>query len=448
MPITSMLNTPRRVVVTGMGAVSPLGPTMESSWKALLENHSGVTTLQQALESQHLSSDSLNQELRLAQDLPCQVAAPVRMMTKKDNRTSRNVQFALEAGRQAVEQAQLLSWLELERNKRNNHQRGQRIGVSMGCGMSSLRDITTTYQTMMDGGYRKLSPHFVPKLLTNSAAGRLSIEYGLQGPNCTASTACAAGSHAIGDAFRIIQRNQADIMLAGGSEASIEPVGLAGFCRLRALSTGFNEDPTKASRPFDTNRDGFVMAEGAAVLLLEEMEHAKARGAPLLAEVIGYGLAGDGHHITAPDPEGRGAEHAMRMALGFDETLGSKVDYVNAHATSTPVGDEIEARLIDRVLSTTNRTDNTPLFVSSSKGATGHLLGAAGALEAMFTIQALVDQKLPPTLNLETVEEEHGFHHVSSSTFSSTGKDIDLAMSNSFGFGGTNASLVFQRIQS
>ena len=436
----------RRVVVTGLGAVNPLGCTVADSWQALLHKTSGLCSLKEALENQNLSEESIEHELKLSSDLPCQVAAAVRgSMQKRENRSSRNVEFALLAGHEAMCHSGLHEWLPSQREECNRkHEIDRRIGVSMGCGMTSLRDISNSYYTLMNAGYRKISPHFVPKSLTNAASGRLSIEYGLQGPNCTASTACAAGSHAIGDAFRLIQQNAADVMLAGGSEACIEPVGIAGFCRLRALSTAYNDDPVKASRPFDAQRDGFVMGEGAAVLVLEEMEHAKARGAPLLAEVTGYGLAGDGHHITAPDPYGKGAEYAMRMALGFDETMGARVDYVNAHATSTPVGDEIEANVIDRVLyETTKRETGTHAFVSSTKGSTGHLLGAAGAIESIFAIQAIVDQKIPPTLNLETIQEKTRFQHVESTL---TNQEVNVAMNNSFGFGGTNASLVFERI--
>lgn len=440
----------RRVVVTGMGAVSPLGLTLEASWQALLRQESGITTLTEALTWCGSEGSALD---HVVQNLPSRVAAPVRWNPKHHKTTARNVQFALEAGRQAMEQANLLSWLTgAESNLRKDtsraidehvRKRHERAGVSMGCGMFSMGDVTSAFQTLTGEGYRKLSPYFVPKSLPNSASARLSIEYLLLGPNCTSSTACAAGNHAIGDAYRIIQLNQADVMLAGGSEAGIDPLTLAGFCRLKALSTGFNNDPTRASRPFDTHRDGFVMGEGAAVLVLEELEHAKRRGATLLAEVVGYGLTGDGHHITLPS--GNGAERAMRMALNSNGNLAANVDYINAHATSTPMGDEIEARAIERVFSLDNNRQDRPLFVSSTKGATGHLLGAAGALEACFVVQAIVDQTLPPTLNLETIGEDKPlFEHVLKTTKE---REIRVAVNNSFGFGGTNASLVFQKIQ-
>jgi 3-oxoacyl-[acyl-carrier-protein] synthase II len=476
----------RRVVVTGIGAITPLGQTFVDSWRALLRLESGVVTLQDALYAQGLSEQSLARELELAKNLPCQVAAPVRRdrldnvddgeassSSYNDNRTARFVQFALLAGKQAIQQSNLDQWLV---NNQDRHDR-QRVGVCMGSGMSSVREVMESYHTVQEKGYRKLSPHFVPKVLSNSAAGRLSIEHGLLGPNHSASTACAAGSHAIGDAMRMIQNNSADVMLAGGAEACIDPMSMAGFCRLRALSTCTHvSSPQQASRPFDRHRDGFVMAEGAAVLVLEELEHARARGAPLLAEMTGYGLSADAHHITAPDPDGRGAEHAMRMALAEANSLMSsfqlfsqseqllQVQYVNAHATSTPKGDEIEARVIDRVLcgggggDENNKTgndhvndDSSPVFVSSTKGATGHLLGAAGALEAAFTVQTLVKQQIPPTLNLtQEDDEETGatrvrFQHVKTAVHHPSTL-ITVAMNNSFGFGGTNAALVFQRI--
>jgi 3-oxoacyl-[acyl-carrier-protein] synthase II len=308
--------------------------------------------------------------------------------------------------------------------------------------MSGVREIVEAARTVYESGLRRLSPHFVPKVLANSAAGRLSLQHDLRGPNHSASTACAAGAHAIGDAMRCIQYDNADIMLAGGTEACIDPLSVAGFCRLRALSTSF--EPHEASRPFDRLRDGFVMGEGAAILVLEELEHAKQRGVPILAELRGYGLTGDAYHVTAPDPEGRGAERAMKMALHQAGLPTSSVQYVNAHATSTPKGDEIEALAIDRTLISVDRSKD--LFVSSTKGATGHLLGAAGALEAAFTIMSLTTGSIPPTRNLEAMDQDENpisFRHVQETLINVD--DLDVAMSNSFGFGGTNASLVFAK---
>lgn len=423
----------RRVVVTGMGAITPLGNTLEASWKALLGNESGMTSLTTALQLQGLAAEIHARELELAQKLPCQVAAPVRGLDH-DDRTSRFVQMALLAGTQAVQQAQLSDWLSDEQHQ-------ERAGVCVGNGMSGVREVVEAARTVKESGIRRLSPHFVPKVLANSAAGRLSLQHQLKGPNHSATTACAAGSHAIGDAMRCIQYDNADIMLAGGTEACIDPLSIAGFCRLRALSTSF--PPEEASRPFDRRRDGFVMGEGAVILVLEGLEHAKHRGAPILAELKGYGLTGDASHITAPDPGGRGAERAMRMALKQAGLSPSDVQYVNAHATSTPKGDEIEALAIDRTLCRDGRSND--LFVSSTKGATGHLLGAAGAIEAAFTILSIIDGTVTPTNNLEELDETENpvsFHYVRDSP---TSVDVDVAMSNSFGFGGTNASLVFAK---
>ena len=424
---------PRRVVVTGMGAITPLGNTLEASWKALLGNENGMTSLAAALKLQGLAPDVHERDLEMCKALPCQVAAPVRGLGH-DTRTSRFVQMALLAGAEAVQQAQLSDWLTKEQNQ-------ERAGVCVGNGMSGVREVVEAARTIQDSGLRRLSPHFVPKVLANSAAGRLSLEYKLKGPNHSASTACAAGAHAIGDAMRCIQYDNADIMLAGGTEACIDPLSIAGFCRLRALSTSF--PPEVASRPFDRRRDGFVMGEGSAILVLEELEHAKQRGVPILAELKGYGLTGDAHHVTAPDPDGRGAERAMLMALKQAGLPTSSVQYVNAHATSTPKGDEIEALAIDRTLSDGS---SGGLFVSSTKGATGHLLGAAGAIEAAFTVLSLIEGSIPPTQNLEETddaEKSFSFHHVRDEPIKNV--NLTVTLSNSFGFGGTNASLVFTR---
>lgn len=429
----------RRVVVTGMGAISPLGNTLAASWEGILSNRCGVTFLEEALSlHQNLNDEQMERELRVAKTLPCQVAAPVRSLSH-NNRTARFVQMALHAGKEAMAQARLLKWLDDNVDEEIILNRKYRIGVCIGSGMSGVREVSDALHTMEERGLRRLSPHFVPKVLVNSAAGRLSLEYGLLGPNQAASTACAAGSHAIGDAMRCIQYGNADVMLAGGAEACIDPISMAGFCRLRALSTGFS--PSESSRPFDKGRDGFVMGEGSAVLVLEELAHAKARQASILAEVVGYGLSGDAFHITAPDEEGRGAERAMMMALDDAGVLPSEVSYVNAHATSTPKGDEIEGRVIDHILTKNDKRDR-PLYVSGTKGATGHLLGAAGAIEAAFTVMSLVDRVVPPTRNLEVPDGPSNFEHVYEAL---PMNELRVAMSNSFGFGGTNASLVFKR---
>ncbi|GKY93875.1 hypothetical protein MPSEU_000354400 [Mayamaea pseudoterrestris] len=460
-------NIRRRVVVTGLGAITPLGNTFADTWKALLANQSGVTSLTQALRMQHLKClattekydqedeydiEAIERDLEIVQHLSCQVAAPVRSVAK-DHKTPRFVQFALMASQQALQQSQLLHLLQQDDSCSNNNPLHFRTGVSIGSGMSSVRQVVDASRLT---SLKRLSPHFVPSVLQNSASARVAIQYQLGGPNVSASTACAAGTHAIGDAAMYVASNMADVMMCGGTEAAMDPLSLAGFGRLRALSTSYNDDPSLASRPFHEHRDGFVMAEGAAVLVLEELEHALRRNAPILAELTGYGVAGDGFHITSPDPQGRGAARAMRMALNhagvFDE---ASVDYVNAHATSTPVGDEIEAKVICDVFGCSNDATVTQgPWVSSTKGATGHLLGAAGALEAAFTVQALVDQTIPVTLNLseeimlacsdsgpDSADYIRRLRHV----YTPQQQDINMAMSNSFGFGGTNASLLFQK---
>lgn len=496
----------RRVVVSGMGAVSPLGTTLVDSWKQIIGSNDnnndddghqqrrrtkscGVTTLEEALSiHQDLSPDRFEREWKIARSLPCQVAAPVKDLKdaflEKDPRcnprtTARFIQLALLAGSEAMQQADLINWVknddgeekELTANDYNyKGTRRERFGVCVGSGMSGVRDIVSAWDTVnLGGGIRKLSPHFIPKVLTNSASGRLSLEYGLRGPNLAPSTACAASAHAIGDAVRTIRSGAADLMLAGGSEASIEPLGLAGFCRLRALSTSFNNSPTESSRPFDSARDGFVMGEGSAILVLEELEHAKERirrsngTARILAEVTGYAATGDSFHVTAPDEAGRGAERAMMLALEDDAQLAIgqvPIGYVNAHATSTPKGDQIEAAVVDRVLRfhhnkrdiLSDAASMTQHYMSSTKGATGHLLGAAGALEAAFTVMTLIDQMIPPTLNLnqpddDNVSQPKSFRHVSGGRAIKPSTDLQSAISNSFGFGGTNASLVFRRYQ-
>jgi 3-oxoacyl-[acyl-carrier-protein] synthase II len=418
----------RRVVVTGVGAITPLGGSFLESWEALLRGESGATALETALQYQ----EAPDSEFELAAQLSCQVACPVRCLSSYNAaKTARFVQMSLVAAQEAIAQASLQT-LPDDVN-------ANRFGVCMGSGMSSVREIMHASNKIILEGVRKLSPHFVPKVLSNSAAGRLSIEYGLQGPNQSISTACAAGSHAIGEAFRYVQYGMAEAMLAGGAEACIDPLSMAGFSRIRALSSSFNDSPAKASRPFDVQRDGFVMGEGAVVLVLEELQHAQRREAPILAEVVGYGLTGDAFHITAPDPDGKGAQRAMELAIQDAGVNPSRVGYVNAHATSTPKGDEIEARAIKRVLA----EDGSIIRVSSTKGATGHLLGAAGAIEAAFCIQALVKRTVPATLNLEATDESSvGLEYVRSTQ---RVDDLEFVMSNSFGFGGTNACLVLKR---
>jgi 3-oxoacyl-[acyl-carrier-protein] synthase II len=509
MTLSQNLTQRRRVVVTGIGAVTPLGLKFVDTWEKLCHGQCGVVSLTEAIQCQkYTTEEQLTHDLSFLQPLSCQVAAPVQQFsttattTEPLRNTSRVVQFALSAVQDAIQSAGLSDWWGNDVENKNAasndihtcwndpshfNRRRQRTGVSIGTGMSGVRDIVQAVRTMDGpGGYRRVSPYLVPTILGNAASARVAIQYGFRGPNVSAASACAAGSHAIGDAARYIQSNMADVMISGGAEACIDPLSLVGFSRLRALSTRYNDTPSAASRPFDRNRDGFVMGEGACVIILEELEHAMQRlhGIPpsfgkerresepnneqlFWIELCGYGATSDAHHITSPNPSGIGAIEAMQHAMqeaastSVDTHMNKNsihVDYVNAHATSTPVGDEIEARAIEQAIVRSSDdkhpSSSRPLLVSSTKGATGHLLGAAGAIEAAFTIQSLVDQIVPTTLNLE--------HICDGSTSSTTGDsaiiyvqgkhalpcdDLNVAMSNSFGFGGTNSSLVFRRIR-
>jgi 3-oxoacyl-[acyl-carrier-protein] synthase II len=415
----------RRVVVTGLGLVTPLGCGVEATWKRLLDGESGLRGIQ--------SFD--------VSDLPAKIAGQVPrgetssgffnaddwVPPKEQRKMDDFIIFALAAGIQAVEDS---GW------KPEKDEDREKTGVIIGSGIGGLPTIAEGAITLKEKGPRRISPFFIPSALINLASGHLSIKYGFKGPNHSVVTACSTGAHAIGDAMRLIQFEDADVMVAGGAEAAICRLGVAGFAAARALSTGFNDDPPRASRPWDKDRDGFVMGEGAGVVVLEEYEHAKKRGAKIYAEVIGYGLSGDAYHITAPSENGDGAFRAMRSALNRAKTNADEIDYINAHGTSTPLGDEIELGAIKRLFG-----DHAyKLSMSSTKSAIGHLLGAAGSVEAIFSILSLRDQVVPPTRNLDNPSE---------------GCDIDLvphrakkrpvkkALSNSFGFGGTNASLVF-----
>ncbi|HVY99493.1 MAG TPA: beta-ketoacyl-ACP synthase II [Dongiaceae bacterium] len=415
----------RRVVVTGIGIVSPLGVGVEHVWRRLLKAESGISSIQ--------SFDVSDLPAKIAGQVPRGETSsgnfnPDDFVTPKDQKKMDDfIVMAMAAAHEAVSDA---GWAPTDDEERN------RTGVMIGSGIGGLNVIYETSLILNEKGPRRVSPFFIPSALINLASGHVSIKYGFRGPNHSVVTACATGSHAIGDAARMIMLDDADVMVAGGAESTINRLGIAGFAASRALSTNFNDNPPAASRPWDKDRDGFVMGEGAGIVVLEEYEHAKQRGAKIYAEVMGYGMSGDAHHITAPAEDGNGGYRAMQAALKRARLNPEDIDYINAHGTSTPLGDEIELGAVKRLFG----PHAYELTMSSTKSAIGHLLGAAGAVEAIFSILALRDQVAPPTLNLDNPSE---------------GCDIDLApkqarprkirnvLSNSFGFGGTNASLVF-----
>ncbi|MGE0653901.1 MAG: beta-ketoacyl-ACP synthase II [Alphaproteobacteria bacterium] len=418
----------RRVVITGLGLVTPLGCGVEQTWSRLIKGESGLGAIQ--------SFD--------VTDLPCKVAGQVPrgeseqgkfnpddwVDPKEQRKIDTFILFALAAAIQAVQDS---GWQPEAEGDR------QRTGVMIGSGIGGLPAIAEAAVTLLERGARRISPFFIPSALINLASGHLSIKYGFQGPNHSVVTACATGAHAIGDAARIIQFEDAEVMVAGGTEAAVCRLGLAGFAASRALSTGFNDTPTRASRPWDKDRDGFVMGEGAGVVVLEEYEHAKKRGAKIYAEVKGYGMSGDAYHVTAPSPNGDGGYRAMSAALKRASLNLDDVDYINAHGTSTPLGDEIELGAVKRLFG-----DHAyKLSMSSTKSAIGHLLGAAGSVEAIFSVLALRDGIIPPTLNLENPSEGCDIDLV---PLTSKERPIKTALSNSFGFGGTNAALVFTAV--
>lgn len=410
----------RRVVVTGMGVLSPVGPNLKEAWKTIISGKSGISKLEGP------SYDPL----------PCKIAGIIKENGARINLSNyfkkselksmgAATSYALLAAKEALEDSGLLE---------SPPEVKLRTGVAVGMGMVDLEDICATNDSLKKG-YNQVSPFFVPRILPNMSAGQISIKYGFRGPNHAVSTACASGAHAIGDSFRFIRSGDADVMVCGGAEACISPLAIAAFCRLRALSTSFNDNPEKGSRPFDKQREGFVMGEGSAILVLEELGHAVKRGARIYAEILGYGLSGDASHLTAPRSDGTGAILAMSRAVkdaGVD--LGD-VGYINAHATSTPIGDAIETTAIKTLFKDSYGT----LAVSSTKGAHGHLLGAAGNLESVFTIKAVQDGILPPTINLENSEDESvNFVPIKSQNWD---RDKRIALKNAFGFGGTNACL-------
>lgn len=419
--------TMRRVVVTGLGMVTPLGCGVEPTWSRLLAGASGagpITTFD-------------------VSDLPARIACSIQrgdgtggtfnpddwMEPKEQRKVDDFIIFAMAAATQALRDA---GW------QPERYEDQIATGVAIGSGIGGLGGVYEASLLITERGPRRLSPFFIPGRLINLAAGYVSIEHGLKGPNHAAVTACSTGAHAIGDASRMIALGDADVMVAGGSESAINRIGIAGFCACRALSTGFNDTPEKASRPYDKDRDGFVMGEGAGVVVLEELEHAKARGARIYAEIVGYGMSGDAYHITSPAEDGDGAYRCMSAALKRAGIAAGDVDYINAHGTSTQLGDEIELHAVERLLANAPRKPS----MSSTKSATGHLLGAAGAIEAIFSILAIRDQIAPPTINLDNPSVETDLDLVPNVARK---RKIDVALSNSFGFGGTNASLVMRR---
>ncbi|XP_059615139.1 3-oxoacyl-[acyl-carrier-protein] synthase, mitochondrial [Phlebotomus argentipes] len=411
----------RRVVVTGVGCVSPVGVSVDTAWTNILSGQCGVVKL----------TDPAYEKLpsRVAAQIPREEFDLSKVFTKSELKSmSPAIVYSLVAAKEALTSSQ---WTPTEQEAQN------RTGVSVGIGMVDFVDICEANDALRQG-YNRVSPFFVPRILPNMAAGQISIKYGFRGPNHAVSTACATGAHAIGDGFRFIQRNEADVMVCGAGEASISPLAFAGFCRLRALSTAFNDDPQSASRPFDAKRDGFVMGEGAAILILEELEHAKSRNAPILGEILGYGCSGDASHLTSPREDGLGAFLAMQRALEDAQLLPEDISYINAHATSTPIGDAIECRAISRLFG----DHASKLAVSSTKGAHGHLLGSAGNLEALFTLLACRDGQLPPTINLSSTSDDmKHLNFVANRSQSWPSVRRRIALKNAFGFGGTNACL-------
>ncbi len=417
----------RRVVVTGLGAVTPLGAGVDHAWKRLLDGESGAGRI--------TLFDPSDLPVTIACEVPRGAAQgefnvddvlPVKDQRKVDD----FIIYALAAATEAIADA---GW------EATDDEKAERTGVMIGSGIGGLGTISAAALVLEERGPRRISPFFIPSSLINLASGHVSIRHGFKGPNHAPVTACSTGAHAIGDASRLISFGDADVMVAGGSEAAICRLGVAGFAAARALSSHFNDEPWRASRPWDRDRDGFVMGEGAGVVVLEEYEHAKARGARIYAEVAGYGLSGDAHHVTAPAEDGNGGFRSMRNALRNAGMDAGDIDYVNAHGTSTPVGDEIELGAVKRLFG--SHVDE--LSMSSTKSAIGHLLGAAGAVEAIFSIKAIQDDMVPPTLNLENPSAGCDMDLV---PFEAKERTVRAALSNSFGFGGTNASVIFREV--
>ncbi|RKU44264.1 Mitochondrial beta-keto-acyl synthase [Coniochaeta pulveracea] len=426
----------RRVVVTGLGAITPVGVGVRPTWNRVISGHCGITDIShfEPTNKWKAVTSTVAGIVPTAGDHAWRPADWVD--AGEQRRMSTFAQYALAATKMALDDA---GWAPTRREDL------EATGVCIGSGIGNLEEMYNTTLAYEKDGYKKVSPLFVPKILINLAAGHIAMKYGFQGPNHAATTACTTGAHSVGDASRFIAFGDADVMIAGGSESCIHPLTFAGFGRSRSLSTAFNHDPEAACRPFDQDRDGFVVSEGAAVLILEELEHAKARGAHVVAEVRGYGTSGDAHHMTAPREDGSGALLAMRRALKHAGIKPGQVDYINAHATGTTVGDAAEAAAIKSLmLGEEGLEKESQVTVSSTKGALGHLLGAAGAIESVLCIKAITEGVIPPTLNLRNPNVGAGFNFVPGEAQQKT---VKVAVSNSFGFGGTNASLVFSKLE-
>ncbi len=422
----------RRVVVTGMGIVSPLGMGLDHNWSSITAGKSGIKKIE-SFDVSDIPSKIAGIVPRTEDENPTNgdFNAALYVEPKEQRKIDTFITYGLAAAQEAIENSGYIA--ETEEQK-------CRTGVLIGSGIGGLDEIYKTSTLMNERGPRRISPFFVPAALINLTSGHVSIKYGYKGPNHSVVTACATGTHAIGDAARLIALDDADVMIAGGAEAAVCRLGVAGFAAARALTTGYNDTPEDASRPWDQGRDGFVIGEGAGIVVLEEYEHAKARGATIYGEVIGYGLSGDAHHITSPAEDGDGGYRAMQAALKRAQINPENVDYINAHGTSTPVGDGIEFGAVKRLFA--NALDT--MSMSSTKSAIGHLLGAAGAVEAIYALKAMETGTLPPTLNLDNPSENcQGIDLVPKVA---KDKKVDIALSNSFGFGGTNASLVFKRV--
>ncbi|GAB4129831.1 MAG: beta-ketoacyl-ACP synthase II [Rhodothalassiaceae bacterium] len=417
----------RRVVITGLGMVTPLADGVEETWSRLLAGKSGAGPITRFDASESVARVAC--EVKLGDGAEGTFLADRYVEPKDQRRLDPFIVYGIAAAQQALEDA---GWTAPEGEE------AERSGVMIGSGIGGLPGIEEGSVTMHERGARRVSPHFIPGRLINLVSGNVSIRYGLKGPNHAVVTACSTGAHAIGDAARIIMLDDADVMVAGGSEAAICPVGVAGFAQAKALSTRYNDMPERASRPWDEGRDGFVMGEGAGIVVLEELEHAKKRGAKIYAEIIGYGMSGDAYHVTAPAPDGDGAFRAMRAAMKRSGLAFGDIDYINAHGTSTPLGDEIELAAVKRLFGDAAGR----LSMSSTKSSIGHLLGAAGAVEAIFSILAIRDGIVPPTLNLDNPSP--GCAGIDLVPHKAKERKVRAALSNSFGFGGTNASVIFR----